>query len=300
MRIVDSHVHIFQKARGITDSAPVASDEYGKIRIGNRLQQFLPPSFIHSDSTAETLIAYMDWQGVDKALLMPNPFYGYHNDYFVESIEKFPQRLRGVALVNILEGEAAARELEKIYDTTPLFGMKLEPHKTFQCAPERQIADPLFDPIWECVNEHDYPLFIHLSTAQNLADAMQLADRFPRIRLVLCHMGADACHAGGRAGAAYGELLEFCRKKKNVYLDTSSISVYYQREEYPFPGATAAVERAYRAVGPEKILFGTDYPGMLLYSTYEELVYLLSRHCNIPESDLSMIMGLNAEQLFFA
>ena len=97
MQIIDIHAHIYQRVAGITQGQPMASTSLGRVTIGNREVQFLPPSFDQTSSKAETLIAYMDWCGVDKALLMPNPYYGYHNAYFEESAKQYPGRLKGIA-----------------------------------------------------------------------------------------------------------------------------------------------------------------------------------------------------------
>lgn len=93
---------------------------------------------------------------------MPNPYYGYHNDYFIESVKKYPEKLRAVALVDLLKGEKAAKELADIYDTTELFGFKVETDSTFQCAPGKRLADEDLLPVWDCVNQYHQPVFIHL------------------------------------------------------------------------------------------------------------------------------------------
>ena len=117
MEIIDIHAHVYEKVAGITQGAPMTSEKLGKVRIGNRISQFLPPAFENTSSPVETLIGYMEWCGIDRALLMPNPYYGYHNDYFIESVKKYPEKLRAVALVDLLKGEKAAKELADIYDT---------------------------------------------------------------------------------------------------------------------------------------------------------------------------------------
>ncbi len=154
MKVIDIHAHIYEKVAGITQGQPMSSTSQGKVTIGNREIQFLPPSFERSCSTAEALIAYMDWCGIEKALLMPNPFYGYHNYYFKESVKKYPDRLRGVALVDIMKGKAAAEELAQIYDEGILFGMKIEVDSTFQCAPGTRLADPKLAPVWDCCEQY--------------------------------------------------------------------------------------------------------------------------------------------------
>ena len=139
MNVIDIHAHIYERVAGITRGQPMVSTGLGRVAIGNEEVQFLPPSFEQSRSTAEMLIAYMDWCGIEKAVLMPNPYYGYHNRYFADSVKRYPDRLRGVALVDIMKGQEAARELASIYDQGILFGFKVEVDSTFQCAPQRTL-----------------------------------------------------------------------------------------------------------------------------------------------------------------
>lgn len=141
MNVIDIHAHIYERVAGITRGQPMASTDLGRVAIGNEEVQFLPPSFEQSRSTAEMLIAYMDWCGIEKAVLMPNPYYGYHNRYFADSVKRYPDRLRGVALVDIMKGQEAARELASIYDQGILFGFKVEVDSTFQCAPGTRLSD---------------------------------------------------------------------------------------------------------------------------------------------------------------
>lgn len=189
MKVIDIHAHIYEKVAGITQGQPMSSTSQGKVTIGNREIQFLPPSFERSCSTAEALIAYMDWCGIEKALLMPNPFYGYHNYYFKESVKKYPDRLRGVALVDIMKGKAAAEELAQIYDEGILFGMKIEVDSTFQCAPGTRLADPKLAPVWDCCEQYHQPMFIHMFRREDIVDLELLAKTYPHITFVICPYG---------------------------------------------------------------------------------------------------------------
>ena len=110
--IIDIHAHVCDTLAAITQGEPLRSLRYGLAQIGNRKVQFFPPSFENSNSPVEALIAQMNASGVDKALLMANPYYGYTNDYFIESVNKYPDRLKGIALVDLLKGKEAAEELE--------------------------------------------------------------------------------------------------------------------------------------------------------------------------------------------
>lgn len=299
MKVIDIHAHIYEKVAGITQGQPMASADLGRVTIGSRLVQFLPPSFEHSRSTARMLIAYMDWCKIEKALLMPNPYYGYHNEYFKEAVRLYPDRLRGVALVDILKGKAAAGELADIYDEGILFGFKVEVDSTFQCAPGTHLADPLLAPVWDVVNQYRQTAFLHLFRDRDVEETGILARSYPDARFVICHMGADACFRKGAAPHNFEAVLDLVKGRNNVYIDTSTVPVYF-REEYPWPSSVDIIERCYRAVGPEKMMWASDYPGMLNHGTMQQLINLTARECrNIPLSHREMIMSENARRLFF-
>ncbi len=299
MEIIDVHAHVYPQIAGINQGAPISSASWGKARVGNQLIQLLPPAFEHTNSPVEMLVGYMDWCGISKALLMPNPCYGYHNDYFIQCVEKYPHRFRAVALVDLLKGKAAAEELAHLYDTTPLFGFKVETYSSFQCAPGKRLAAEDLLPVWDCINQYHQPAFLHLFTNEDVEDWKKLIDLFPHITWVICHMGADACFTGGKE-ANFDQLLQWVKDYPNIYLDTSSISAYFDgKEDYPYPSAVQVIEKAWKQVGAEKLLWASDFPGMLSHATLQELIHLITRQCHIPERDKEWIMGENARKLFF-
>ena len=298
MRIIDAHAHVYDKIAGITQHAPIASEKNGRVKIGTQLKQFIPPSFENSNSTIETLIAYMDWAGIEKAVLMSNPLYGYTNEYFLRCVEKYPDRLKAVTAVNFIEGKKAAEELAHLYDTTPLFGFKIEADSTFQCAPGKRMTDEEYMPVWDCVNQYHQTAFLHLFTDQQIADLAVLLERYPKITFVACHLGADGCFAPQADKKNFDFILKKAKKYKKLYFDTSYVPAFFQ-EEYPFPSSVKLIEKAYQTVGAERIMWGTDYPGMLNKATIFQLIDFVKVHCSIPEKDMELIMAGNATRLFF-
>lgn len=304
LKIVDIHAHIYPEVSGITHGLPMRGTKLGRVKIGNQEKQFLPPSFERVYSTYDMLVAYMDWCGVDKAILMANPYYGYHNDYFIEAVMKHPDRLKGVAIVDINKGKEAADELSHLYEDTSLIGFKIETDSTFQCAPGRRMTDPQCEPVWQCINAYRQPTFIHPFTKEDLEDIQELAATYAQITFVVCHMGADACFASQASKTAYDYLLETAKKYPNVYLDTSTVPIYFLNAPdgggYPFQTAQAVIEKGYKELGPEKLMWSSDYPGMLNHATYKQLITFLIEGCpNIPIKHKEMIMGGNAIRMFF-
>ena len=84
-----------------------------------------------------------------------------------------------------------------------------------------------------------------------------------------------------------------------VYIDTSTVPDYYE-EEYPWKTSVNIIEECYRKVGADKMMWASDYPGMLKKGTLNQLIRLVTEECkNIPESAKEKIMAENARRLFF-
>ncbi len=65
-------------------------------------------------------------------------------------------------------------------------------------------------------------------------------------------------------------------------------------------GKDLKIEDVYQKLGPEKLLWGTDYPGALAEATYRQLTNYMFNGCKkIPEKHIEMIMGLNSLNLFW-
>lgn len=45
MEIIDIHAHVYPTVCGITNSLPMTSQPLGRVKVGNEIRQFLPPSF---------------------------------------------------------------------------------------------------------------------------------------------------------------------------------------------------------------------------------------------------------------
>ena len=136
MKIVDTHIHLYDFKRGSMGAGHMRPLGFGKVYYNGITGRIAPPSFVDCTSSPEILLEYMDWCDVEKGIVMSNPYYGYFNEYVKEAVQKYPKRLKGVALVDVLKGRDAADELEKIYQEGILFGMAFETANTFMLKPE--------------------------------------------------------------------------------------------------------------------------------------------------------------------
>ena len=299
MLIVDTHMHLYDFAKGVPGGNGMSPLGFGRVMKADGESRTAPPAFDDCASSPEIAIAYMDWCGVDKGIIMANPYYGYFNRYIEQAVEKYPDRFRGVALVDILKGREAARELEDIYRRGTLGGMAVETANTFYGHPGARLTDASCHHVWSCMAAYSQPLFAHLFTREDLEDIGLLSELYPDMKFILCHIGADAVWSRGAAEGSFEVLCDIVNSRNNVYVDLSSIPDYLD-EEYPFPTAAARIVRTWELIGAGKMLWATDYPGMLTQATYKQLIRLITEECRrIPDSDKELIMGQNAIKLLF-
>ena len=204
-------------------------------------------------SSAEDLISTMDRDSVEQAVVFG---FGWRdmdlccrdNDYVIESVARYPDRLIGFAIVNPQSGREAVREIERcaaagldgVGELMPDGqGYRLDDHK-------------IMAPIVEVAMEHDMILLTHCSEPVGHLypgkgtvtpdEIIRFARFFPDATLVCAHWGG---------GAIFYELMpEVARVMCNVYYDTAASLFLYKDDIFSLAARWA----------PGKVLFGTDYP----------------------------------------
>jgi uncharacterized protein len=188
----------------------------------------------HTPRTAEALLAVMDAQGVDMAVIT-GLGQMMDNDYLVKACAAYPDRFIGMGQADPRRSDA----LDSIRDFAQYDGMKaLKLHPTMHgyhvC--DHGLLDPVFDLAAQLglvvlVNALDDPFCAPLSIEE-------IARNFPTVPTLIAHSGViwnvmEAILVAGRT--------------PNLYLETSATQLI-------------DVETMYRMVGPEKIVMGTDWP----------------------------------------
>ena len=110
--IIDAHMHIYPRFEGFDDHGESRSIGYGKtLNALGHVQRVTPPAFVETSFPPEMAIEYMDWVGIDKAVLLQAPMYGFWNEYVAEAVRRWPDRLLGTANVDPyhLHGESILR-----------------------------------------------------------------------------------------------------------------------------------------------------------------------------------------------
>ena len=114
--------------------------------------------------------------------------------------------------------------------------------------------DPLLEGVWGTIEDAGLPVVIHCGSGPapgrftGPGPIAGLLARFPRLPLVIAHMGMPE----------YGEFLDLATRYPNVHLDTTMAFTDFSEEVAPFPTPRLPQLVELR----DRILFGSDFPNI--------------------------------------
>lgn len=213
------------------------------------------------------LVAKIDAVGVDKAVMFPFVEGNFTNQPIKEAFDQFPDRLIPFCAVNPWQPEAAD-EVRRCVTEWGFKGLKLHPTINGFHLSDHNLCDPLF----RVADELGIPVIVHgASDLYNSPPEFALmAARFPRVPLLMAHMGFFW---------SVDQAIEFARQYDNLYLETSRAPIF-------------EIQTAVKALGPHKVIWGTDSP----FVDYEWEFRKMERATTAPEG-YAQIVGGNIARL---
>jgi len=237
-------------------------------------------------ATAEDLLAAMESEGVTQSVVFGFPWRRLatmrrHNDYILASQHRYPRHLVGFACVNALESGAAA-EVERCLAA----GCRGVGELAFYQEGMGEDVLAALAPIADLCQGYGVPLLLHTNepvghvypgkSPMQLGDLYRLVQAFPHLTLILAHWGG---------GLFFYQLLkkEVAEVLHHVYFDTAASPYLYRPEIYRL---------AAEIIGPEKILFGSDFPLLRPGRYLRDMAA-----GGLPEAQQDLITTQNAKRL---
>jgi hypothetical protein len=275
--IIDFHTHVFPPQIKKNRNNYIDSDPCFAILYSSRDARL---------ATADELIASMDKAGIDVSVIL-NIGWTTHelcvetNDYILESIARYPDRLVGFCSVQPQSYQAALDELERCAKR----GIK----GVGEIRPDIQLLDlgdeEVMAPFANMLSKHRLILLTHSSEpvghiypgkgAVTPEILYPFISSHPELTIVCSHWG------GGLP--FYALMPEVKQAMQNVYFDTAASPLLYHPQIY---------EQVIPLVGEGKILFGSDFPLLPQERIIKEIQSL-----NLSEATKNLILGDNARRL---
>ncbi len=273
--LIDAHIHMFPVVRGVClGHEETTSERYGMVRKrGRGLERFFPPSFEYSGFPYDVFMHYLDWAGIEKAVLFQSCIYGNHNDYYLHHvIEPLSDRLKAYALVD--PRTENARTLIDAVMRQGFVGIKLDTSEL----PIRLDSEQVLA-AGECLMKHNGVLALDLGWEPEVPDYYQIVElkklmrKLPGLRLHLAHVGLGGKPIAAMDEGVLQEIGELSQIGNDVVYDISSFpDLAPEIEEYPYPSVQTLLYRVVSVVGADTLLWGSDAPQILRRCTYRQSV----------------------------
>ena len=275
--IIDFHTHVFP---------PIFRDGRDALSSSEPVFKSLYSSPQANLVGVRDLISNMDEEGIQRSVIFGFPWeeedhFKRHNDYIIESVHQYPDRLIGFCCFSILS-PGGAKEAERCLKSglsgvgeLAVYGSGLTSEIT-----------GAFKDVMSLCFQNNVPLLLHVNepvghsylgkAPVTLNEIYRFLKIYPSNRVILAHWGG---------GLFFFALMKKEVKEvlKNVWFDTAASPYLYTPEIYRIAG---------QVIGFEKLLLGSDYPLLKPRRYLKEMVVAgLSSHA------IDQIAGLNAARL---
>ena len=241
--------------------------------------------------TTEQMIAAMDKAGVAKAaIVQASTCYGHDNSSVADAVAAHPDRFTGVFSVDVLASDAP--EHMRHWVERGLTGLRLFTIGSTMPDQASWLDDPKTYPAWQCASELGLSVCLQMSAAA-LPQMIRLAERFPKVRIILDHMARPQIEDGPPYAAA--ESLFALAKYPSVYLKLTERNFTQSRKGKATP--ETFFPKLVAAFGASRLAWGSNYPSS--EGSLAELLALakISLAC-LSQADQDWIFAKTAQDLY--
>ena len=259
MLIVDAQVHIW-------GSGPPTNPSHRQVNVFTR----------------DELLRDMHAAGVDAAILHPPGWDPDGNQVAIDAARQHPDRL--AILGHFPLDQPESRERIKTWKDQPgMLGLRfalLLPHQ------QAWWTDGTIDWLWPAAEQAGVP--VALLASDRLAQVGQVAERHPRLKLTIDHLGRGRGALDAPGFANLSDLLALARYPNVSVKATGAPS--YSSEPYPFRNIQPYLRQIYDAFGPRRMFWGTDITRMPV--SWRQCVTFFTEELPwLSEPDKELIMG---------
>lgn len=286
MLIIDTHPHIYSE------------DEAKYPTIENPLR---PPT---STGTVEHLKREMQANGVSKCVVIQtSTFYRWDNRFVRDTVKETagknsrPTWMTGVCTLdpnNVHSPDVLAHFVERC----GIRGMRSIPNAQQSSRPFGQYDCPGVEALWRAAR--DLGIVINALVSSSYANELaSLLKKLPDLRVVLDHCMNPHFDQPGALDRV--KIVCDLARFKNLHAKLTFMPTD-SAEPFPFPDTHAAMKQIIKAFGPDRCVWGSDFPTELWCPkcTYAQHLELFRSHLGLSKMEQEAIFGATAQRLWFS
>jgi L-fuconolactonase len=271
--MIDSHQHFWRY-----DAA-----EYGWIDDSMRAlrRDFLP----------EDLQPILSANGVEGTIAVQARQSDAETEWLIELANEHPV-IRGVVGWIDLQAADVEQQLERVGNESCVVGIR----HVVQAEADGFLDRDVFRRGIAALERYDlvYDILIY---ARQMAEAVRFAAAFPRQRMVLDHLGKPDVRSGERDG--WRRQLADLAALPHVWCKLSGLVTEADWHSWTPAQLRPYVDGALEAFGPNRVMFGSDWPVCTVAASYEQVVALVREAiAEYSADEQAQIMGRTAEDVY--
>ncbi len=235
----------------------------------------------------------MGEHGVDKAVLVQPLYPGEDNSYVADSAAADPSHLAAVCYADPRRVEAD-QTLRYWVRERGCSGLRIRPS-----VPDEEVSfgQASSHPVWEAAQELGIAINL-LMRMEHVPALALLAERFSQVPILIDHMASPDVSAG-TGSPAFKELLSLSRFPQ---VSVKVSGYYYLSDQgWPYRDCHPIFEALYDAYGAKRLIWGSDFPHVILKSSYASVLALQERfYTYLSPVEMAAIMGGNAEAIYWS
>jgi L-fuconolactonase len=249
-------------------------------------------SILRKDYLPEQLKAQMDRHGVQATVAVQARQSLEENHFLLDLADKFPF-IKGVVGWLDLQKEAVAEEL-RIFSAHPKFkGIR---HMIQSEEDDRFMLQPDFMRGIALLKDFDLTYDILIAEKQ-LPVSIKFVEAFPDQKLVLDHLAKPSIRSGSLE--PWSGHIRTLAQNKNLYCKLSGLVTEAKHRHWKEAEMKPYLDVVFEAFGPERLMFGSDWPVCLLAADYSRVLRLIQEYIGqLSSLEQEMVMGLNARNFY--
>ena len=245
-------------------------------------------------------------------MLHTNPIMGLLNDYLGDCVQRFPDRLIGLASIKEWDidsdPEGQGLEVERAY-ANGLAGLQFVVNARFRNGVHASWDGPECRTFWDGVAALGRPILFTIvphgprPNPEGYLEALRTwrgwLERYPEVPAVLTHGFPWRMFMEGDRIALPDAIFEPFRASG------ASLQLLYHISlgnvwDYPYPQLHSTTEQLVRVLGSERLMWGTDMPNVERFCNYRQTLDTFRVHHRgvIDDRDIDNITGETARRLF--
>ncbi len=248
-------------------------------------------------ASVEMLLADMDANNVTHSIIVQTLCHGWDNTYVAACLKKHPSRFRAHGLIDPTDPHVADK-LEYWMTEHNFSGMRFS--AIYYIGKDDWLTSAAHHKLWKKAIDLKAVFNFYIATHQ-LPTLEQMVAKYPAMPIIVDHI-SQIDLTKPNAAMEMKKLLRLS-KYPNVYVKVAELTSVSPSGKYPFQDTWTWLKMVYDAFGPDRLLWGTGYPGSARAAakrpTLAKELDLIRKEIPIfsPE-DQAKILGLNAARLW--